>query len=437
MLKCQLINQTRRKTMKLLENKKILVAVSGSIAVYKTIELIRLYVKAGGSVKVIMTNSATKFISKLTFETISQNSVLDDTNEDWSLDTINNHIAIGKWADIFVIAPATANTINKLSNGIADNILLQTALAYPHTKLLAAAANTNMMANPLTKASLKMLKLCNFKLINTVTKELACKDIGDGAMADIQDIFNRTVRELLKDDYWSDRKIVLNGGGSIEKIDDVRFISNFSSGKMAVSIATALYYKGADIFFVQTPSCETTNISDIYELKTDTTNEMLNFIVDAIRIAKKGKLSDATLMDNSTPQLIQKKPYFFALSAISDYTPMFPQNGKLKKEDIGDNWDLKLKQNIDILKSIDKSDIYTIGFKAEIDKNNALNNASNMLKNKNLDAVCLNILDKNSFGSSQNELEVITKLSNTKLPLDDKLFLALNLLDTLSEQFDD
>jgi len=422
--------------MNLLKDKNILLAVTGSIAIYKSIELIRLYIKAGANVRVVMSQSAKKFVSKLTFETISQNIVLDENSEDWSLNTINNHIQIGKWADIFVLAPVTANTINKLSNGIADNLVLQTALAYKDLKLLCPAANTNMMENPLTKASLKMLKLCNFKLINTTTKELACRDVGDGAMAEIQDIFHNTSRELLKDEYWSNRKIVLNGGGSVEKIDDVRFISNFSSGKMAVSLATALYYKGADIFFIKTPTCENSNISDIHELSINTVSEMTSFLVDAIRIAKKGKLSEATLMDDSSPQLIQKKPYFFALAAISDYTPTFPQEGKIKKADIGDTWDLKLKKNIDILESIDKKDIYSIGFKAEMDKNSALQNASNMLLNKKLDAVCLNILNSSSsFGSKTNELELITKSSNTKLPSKEKLFLSLDLLDSLKEKF--
>ena len=422
--------------MNLLKDKNILLAITGSIAVYKSLELVRLYIKAGANVKVIMTNGAKKFINPITFETISRNSVLDDTNEDWSTNTSNNHIAIGKWADIFVIAPASANTINKLANGIANNILLQTALAYNEVKLLCPAANTNMLKNPLTQASLKMLKLCNFKVVNTVSKELACQDIGDGAMAEVLDIFHNTARELLKDSYWSDRKIVMNGGGSIEKIDDVRFISNFSSGKMAVSLATALYYKGADVFFIKTSSCEDSNLLPIHELVIDDIDDMTNFIVDAIRIAKKGKLSDATLMDDSTPELIQKKPFFFAVAAISDYTPSFPQNGKIKKQDIGNTWDLKLKQNPDILKSIDKSDIYAIGFKAEMDKQSAKTNASNMLKDKDLDAVCLNVLDSsNSFGSSSNEIELICKNNSVKLPVNDKLLLSLDLLDSLSEQF--
>ncbi len=433
--------------MQLLDNKNILVAVSGSIAVYKSLELIRLYIKSGANVRVIMTDSAKRFVSALTFETISQNKILDEVSEDWSTETVNNHIAIGKWADIFVIAPATANTINKLSNGITDNLLLQTALAYPSVKLICPAANTNMLHNPLTSASLKMLKLCNFKIINSVTKELACKDIGDGAMAEVEDIFHTTCQELLKDSYWSDRKVVLNGGGTIEKIDDVRFISNFSSGKMANSLATALYYKGADVCLVTTAP---TNIPNkIHTIKIQSSFEMLEYIKDSLRVALKGKMSEATLMDNSHQQLIQKKPYFFGVSAVSDYTPTFPQIGKIKKDDIGDNWALKLKKNIDILNSIEKQGIYTIGFKAEIDKDKAKENAISMLKNKNLDGVCLNIISEdNKFGSDTNKIELLTSYMNsisgeveqdtTLVPAvfeGTKLEVSLNLLDNLKAIF--
>lgn len=420
--------------MKLLENKNILVAVTGSIAVYKTLELIRLYIKAGANVKVIMTNGAKKFINPLVFETISQNKVLDESSEDWSCETVNNHIAIGKWANIFVIAPATANTINKLSNGIADNLVLQTALAYPRVKLLCPAANTNMLHNPLTKASLKMLKLCNFKVINSITKELACQDVGDGAMADIQDIFHQTVQEVLKDSYWLDRKVVLNGGGTIEKIDDVRYLSNFSSGKMAASLATALYYKGADVCLVTTSHIDVPN--QIHTIKVQNSNEMLEFVNDSLKVARKGKMSSATLMDNSAMQLIQKKPYFFAVAAVSDYIPKYPQNGKIKKEDIGDSWNLELKQNIDILASVDKNGIYTIGFKAEMDRDNSLENGKNMLQNKNIDAVCLNILDEdNNFGSDTNSIDFITKNNNIKVNTASKLAISLTLLEHLKGEF--
>lgn len=420
----------------MLENKNILIGVSSSIAIYKTLELIRLFIKARANVRVIMTPASKKFITPLTFETLSQNKVLIEERESWADD--NNHIAIGKWSDLFIIAPATANTINKLSNGIADNLLLQTALAYPRIKLLAPAANTNMIQNPLTKASLKMLKLCNFRIISPQVKELACKDIGEGAMAEPEEIYNNAVRELLKDEYWSDRKVVLNGGGTIEKIDDIRYISNFSSGKMASSLASALYYKGADVCFVSSTNSIKPNISQIHNIRVESAEEMLLFCSDSIRVAKKGKLSEATLMNDSRQELIEKKPYFFGVAAVSDYTPSFPQSGKMKKDDIGDKWSLELKQNIDILDSLDKNGIYTIGFKAETDTTNAQTNAQNMLEKKSLDAVCLNLIsDQNGFGSNNNEIELITKNSNTTLPQDEKLNISLKLLDLLKEEFNE
>ena len=418
----------------LLKNKKILVAVTGSIAIYKTLELIRLYIKAGAIVKVIMTDSAKKFINPITFEAISQNRVLDENSENWDKNQDYNHIDIGKWSDIFVIAPASANTINKLANGIADNLLLQTALAYPRMKLLCPAANTNMIKNPLTQASLKMLKLCNFEIVSTVTKELVCKDVGDGAMAEPADIFDATCRELLKEEYWVNRRVVLSGGGTLEKIDDVRYISNFSSGKMATSLATALYYKGAEVCLVSTRGYENLP-KGIHLIKVDGSLEMYEYLVDSLRVAKKGVLTKPTLMDNSTPTLILKKPYLFMVAAVSDYLPTYPQNGKLKKELIGTQWSLELKQNMDILKSLDKDGIYSVGFKAEMDETTALNSATSMMEKKNLDAVCLNILNENnSFGSDTNEIELILKNSSFEFK-GTKLDISLDILEKLEKEF--
>jgi phosphopantothenoylcysteine decarboxylase/phosphopantothenate--cysteine ligase len=418
----------------LLKNKKILVAVTGSIAIYKTLELIRLYIKAGAIVKVIMTEAAKKFINPITFEAISQNRVLDENSENWDKNQDYNHIDIGKWSDIFVIAPASANTINKLANGIADNLLLQTALAYPRMKLLCPAANTNMIKNPLTQASIKMLKLCNFEIVSTVTKELVCKDVGDGAMAEPIDIFDATCRELLKDEYWVNRRVVLSGGGTVEKIDDVRYISNFSSGKMATSLATALYYKGAEVCLVSTRGYENLP-KGIHLIKVDGSLEMYEYLVDSLRVAKKGILTKPTLMDNSTPTLILKKPYLFMVAAVSDYLPIYPQNGKMKKEQIGTSWSLELKQNIDILKSLDKEGVYTVGFKAEMDETTALNSATSMMEKKNLDAVCLNILNENNnFGSDTNEIELILKNSSFEFK-GTKLDISLNILEKLEKEF--
>lgn len=418
----------------LLKNKKILVGVTGSIAIYKTLDLIRLYVKAGAIVRVIMTDGAKKFINPITFEAISQNRVLDESSENWDKTQDYNHIDIGKWSDIFVIAPASANTINALANGLGNNLLLQTALAYPRIKLIAPAANTNMLKNPITQASLKMLKLCNYEIISSQTKELVCKDVGDGAMAEPTEIFDATCKELLKDEYWINRRVVISGGGTVEKIDDVRYLSNFSSGKMASSLAKALYYKGADVCLVSTRGYENLP-KDIHLIKVQSSNEMYEYLVDSIRVAKKGILTKPTLMDSSTPTLILKKPFLFMVAAVSDYVPSFPQDGKLKKELIGNSWNLELKQNMDILKSLPKEGIVSIGFKAEMDETTALNSANRMLENKNLDGVCLNILnEENSFGSENNNIELILKNSSYEFK-GTKLEVSLNILEKLQEKF--
>lgn len=418
----------------LLKDKKILVAVTGSIAIYKALDLIRLYIKAGAKVRVIMTESAKKFISPITFEAISQSKVLDEQNENWDKSQDYNHIDIGKWSDIFVIAPCSANTINKLSNGIADNLLTQVALAYPRMKLLAPAANTNMLRNPITQASMKMLKLCNFEIIQTQTKELVCKDVGDGAMADPEAIFYATARQLLQDEYWVNRKVVLSGGGTLEKIDDVRYLSNFSSGKMASSLAMALYLKGAEVCLVSSRGHENLP-SDIHLIPVQSSQEMYEYLVDSVRVAKKGVLTKTTLMDDSRPELIQKTPFLFMVAAVSDYVPKFPQEGKMKKEMIGESWNLELKKNIDILSSLDKNEMISVGFKAEMDETTALNSASSMLENKNLDAVCLNILnEENNFGSDTNDIELILKDTSFSFR-GEKLAISMGILDKLQNEF--
>ncbi|WP_121628137.1 bifunctional phosphopantothenoylcysteine decarboxylase/phosphopantothenate--cysteine ligase CoaBC [Poseidonibacter antarcticus] len=404
----------------LLKDKKILVGVTGSIAIYKSLELIRLYIKAGAKVRVIMTEGAKKFIAPLTFEAISQSKVLDESSENWDKNQDYNHIDIGKWADIFVIAPCSANTINKLANGLADNLLLQTVLAYPRVKLIAPAANTMMLKNSITQESLKKLKLCNFEMISSVTKELVCKDVGDGAMAEPIDIFNKTAQELLKVDYWLNRKVVLSGGGTVEKIDEVRYISNFSSGKMASSMAKALYFKGADVCLVSTRGYENLP-KDIEIIPVQSSIEMKNSLEKVINSNKK--------------ETTQKRPFLFMIAAVSDYMPLVSKNGKIKKDTIGDTWNLELKQNIDILDSLDKNDLISIGFKAEMDKKIALNSAKSMLEKKSLDGVCLNVLnDSSSFGSNRNDIELILKEGFFKFK-GPKLEISLDILTTLEMEF--
>ncbi len=410
----------------MLKNKNILIGVTGSIAIYKSLELIRLFVKAQATVRVVMTESAKKFITPLTFEALTRNEVLSDTDESWASD--KNHIDIGKWADVFVIAPATANTVNKLNHGVADNLLLQTALAYRKPVILAPAANTNMIEHNATKASLKMLKLLNYHIVEPETKLLACGDEGAGALADVEDIFYATAREILKEEFWTNRKVVLSGGGTIERIDDVRYISNFSSGKMANSLALALYLKGAEVCLVT--SRDTKDLpTQIYTLDVESGEEMAEYLSDCIRVAKKGVITKPTLMDDSVPHTVQKTPYLFMVAAVSDYKPKFAQSGKLKKEMLGDEWELKLIKTPDILANLDKNGIITVGFKAETDEESGKENAKKALETKNIDAICLNYVSKNEFGSDDNEVTFITHDSQIDIPKADKFSIAMKIIE--------
>ena len=410
-----------------LEGKRVLVGVTGSIAIYKACELVRLFVKSGASVDVVMTPSAERFISPLVFEALTRNRVLTQNSESWASSL--NHIDIGKSADVFVIAPATANTINKLSKGIADNILLQSALAFNKSILIAPSANTNMLENHYTIGSLKMLAVNDVKIISPQSKLLACGDEGKGALAEPLEIFYQTAQKLLIDEFWRDRKVVVTGGGTREKIDDVRYISNFSSGKMANALATALYLRGADVCLITTK--EHSNIpNEIYTIDVDDANEMLEYTIDSIRVAKKGKMSRATMSSSEPIHLIQKRPYLFMASAVSDFTPKFPQNGKIKKSAIGSSWSIELKENPDILSTINKDGITTIGFKAEMDSNNGFNSAKSMLNSKSIDAVCYNLLrDSDSFGTDNNSITFITDDYSVDLGHSDKLSLSFKILD--------
>jgi phosphopantothenoylcysteine decarboxylase/phosphopantothenate--cysteine ligase len=414
-----------------LSGKKILVGVSGSIAIYKACDLVRLFVKSGANVHVVMSEAAQKFINPLTFEALTRNRVLTKDSEDWASEL--NHIDLPQSCDAFVIAPATANTINKISKGIADNLLLESAIAFDKNLVIAPAANTQMINNHYTQGSLKMLKVNDVVVVEPVTKELACGVEGNGALAEPLEIYYECAKTILQDEFWSDRKVVVSGGGTREAIDDVRFIGNHSSGKMANALALALYLKGADVCLVTTKK-DTTLPSNIYTLEVDSASEMQEYIADCIRVAKKGKVSKASLNNPQAVSVIRKKPYLFMAAAVADYRPKFEQSGKLKKDALGDEWSLQLTQNDDILKSLDKDGIVAVGFKAEKDENIALDSANKALKQKGLDAVALNILTKeNNFGSDMNKITFITKDKSYQIPLASKVDVAFKLIEFSKE----
>ena len=408
-----------------LKGKSVLLGVTGSISAYKACDLARLFIKAGAQVHVVMTSSAERFVSALTFEALTRNPVLTEKSESWSSEL--NHIDIGKKCDVFIVAPATANTLNKLSKGIADNILTQTVLAFKGQMLVAPAANTQMLANHYTAGSLKMLGVNDYTIIQPQEKVLACGDLGNGALAEPSDIFFETAKALLKEDFWEDRRIVVTGGGTREKIDEVRYISNFSSGKMAKSLCLSLYLKGADVCYITSMGNEGLP-SSIYTIDVEDAEELLDYTKDAIRVSKKGKMSKPS-MNASDRHLIQKEPYLFMVAAVADFTPKFPQEGKLKKSMIGEVWNVELKQTADILSSVEKTDIKTVAFKAEMDTQDGLSNAVELLTKKNVDAVCYNLLqDATSFGGNENEITFITKEDQISLGRADKLTLADKIL---------
>ncbi len=412
----------------LLAGKKVLLGITGSISAYKSIELIRHLTKAGATVRVILTQSGARFVTPLTLEALTGNAVIDEKSENWYSDA--NHIALAKWADAFIIAPCTANTLNKLANGIADNLLTQTSLAYSRIKIIAPSANTAMLANPITQASMKLLKLANYTLVDTQTKELACKTTGDGALADPMELFYVVARELLRQTFWEHRRVLVTGGGTIEKIDEVRYLSNFSSGKMASSLAIALYLRGAHVCFVST-QFPTTLPQDMCSQKVQSAQSMQEALTSKLATIHAPLAKAPSLVHHDHEHThAPKTPYLFMAAAVSDFRVAHPSAGKTKKSTLGSTWELSLVENADIIASIDKKNLRTIAFKAEMDATNAHANAQKARIDKGVDAVCLNLLaDSQSFGTDTHTLTYIDAHQEIALGMHDKLTLALALLD--------
>ena len=415
-----------------LGGKKVLVGVTGSIAAYKACDLVRLFVKAGADVRVVMSESAERFVTPLTFEALTGNPVLHQESESWH--SGNDHIGVGEWADCFVIAPATANTLNKMASGIADNLLLQTALAYGGSTLVAPAANTRMIEHPATVANLKRLVLGRVEIVEPQKKLLACGTEGNGAMADPLTIFAASLKPLFEHDYWKNRRVVVTGGGTIERIDEVRYLSNFSSGKMAEALVTALYAMGADVCYITTK--EPGEIPPVHVIRVESAREMMEYTQDSLRVAKKGVLLKPSFHnDLQEPKLVRKSPWLLMAAAVSDYRPAHPQQGKLKKEALGDHWCMELVKNPDILASIDKEGIHTLAFKAEMDSENAEKNALEALERKGVDAVALNILkNRKSFGTDTNAVTLLTSQKRIEIPEADKIDVAFAILRALAEE---
>ena len=402
-----------------LKDAKITLCVSSSISFYKAFEILSLLRRANAKVRVAMSEQTLKFCSPLAFEALSGECVLVGDSKPLA------HIEYAK-CDLMIIAPATANTINKIALGIADNAMLSCILACRAPKLIAPAANTAMLENPATQNSLKVLKERGFVVVSSCEKTLACGDVGKGALASPKDIVLSAARMLGTNSRIPSEnsriptgnsripKVIITAGACYEMIDDVRAITNLSSGKMGLALAFAYYLRGFDV----------TLISSSQNLPKSMENlEFLSFksSADLLEILKNKKLAKDDLL--------------VMAAAISDYIPSQKAKGKIKKS--GANLNLELKENIDILSSLKELKCKKIGFKMEMDEQSALSSAKNMLENKALDAVCLNVLKaQNYFGSEQNEVLFITKNSQKMLKMASKHEIAAqiaSLSENLSE----
>ena len=385
----------------MLKNKKILLAVCGSIAFYKAYEILSLLKKQGADVYVALSDGALEFCSVSGFEALSEHKILSSQTQNWQ-DGVN-HIAYSKM-DLVLIAPASVNTINKLTAGICDNVFMQTLIAASHVPLVVApAANNNMIEHFATQNSLEILKKNGALVVEPVLKTLACGDVGKGGLASPEVIVEAAIKRLSRP-LFAGKKVVITGGATTEKIDDVRAITNFSSGKMARALARAFYYAGAEVKLLA--SFETAN-EPFDSLKFSSSSELLELC--------KSECEDANLL--------------VMCAAVSDFVPT-KIDGKIKKEDVEESLNLSLKRNVDILQSLKELNCKKIGFKLEISNENALKSARSMLEKKGLDAVCLNVLgEKNGFASEQNEVNFITKNSEILLPLASKDEIARRIVE--------
>ncbi|GAA7570488.1 bifunctional phosphopantothenoylcysteine decarboxylase/phosphopantothenate--cysteine ligase CoaBC [Helicobacter pylori] len=412
--------------LRLLENKCVLLLVSGSIAAYKSLELVRLLFKSGASIQVVMSEGAQKFIKPLSFEALSHHKVLHDRNEKWYYNHQNklhhNHIACAASADLLIFAPLSANSLSKIAHALADNTISATFLACASPKILAPSMNTNMLNSPITQSNLKRLKDSNHIILDTKNALLACDTKGDGAMAEPLEILFKAAQTLLKDAYFENREVIVMGGASVEKIDSVRVISNLSSGIQASALALALYFKGAKVTLIAS-SFPTPLPKEIASVLVSDTASYENALNNAAKNLQKHAL----------------KPLLFNLAAISDYLPKTSFNHKLKKSELGETLNVECVQNKDLLASVNPNQFVKIGFKAEDDQQNAIKNAQNLLKpsqdnGKDCSVAALNLIkDSRPFGSLENELWLFSHKKTQKIPSMNKLEASFKILDFIKD----
>lgn len=445
----------------MLENKNILIGITGGIAAYKICTLIRLYRKAGANVRVVLTPNALNFVTKLTLQTLSNNEVYVDNFE---IDEYKpEHIALTE-ADIFVIAPASANTIGKLANGICDNLLLSTACAFSKPVLIAPAMNENMWNNPFVQENMSKLKKHGYHIIEPETGFLACGTNGVGRMKEPEEIFDRTVEIFSENKKLKGKKILITAGGTREKIDPVRYITNASSGKMGLALADNAYRMGADVTLVSTFKAD----KPYKNIVTETALEMEKAIKENLSgqdcVIMAAAVSDYRVENYSEQKIKKNSPH-------PSYAHPLPQGARENNSEIT----LKLVENPDILKEIcqlcsdnrstyveefcnkpvtnaneehleaqykngniqlcsDNRSTYVVGFCAESE--NLLENAKAKIQKKGCDFLIANDISRKDIGfnTDENEVYIIDKSLNIKhIEKDTKENIARRILEEIFE----
>ena len=396
--------------MNTLTNKRVLLGVSGSIAAYKSPDIVRRLQDLGAEVRVIITRGGREFVSERSLQTISKNKVHDNL---WDKDAelAMGHIELAKWADVVIIAPASANTIAKLCHGEADDLLSTVILATSATVMIAPSMNQQMYASLAMKENLQLLKSRSVIIIEPGFGEQACGDVGEGRLAEPIDIAQQAA-ELFLSNSLSGKRVLITIGGTIEAIDPVRFISNHSSGKMGMSLAHACIQAGAKTTLV------VGSISIDVERRAET-----------IFVTSASEMYDA-VMNNITSQDL-----FISCAAVADYRPSKVSLNKIKKT--SNIKSIQLTENKDILASVCKlkDKPICIGFAAETE--NLIANAKQKLKNKKCDAIILNDISNSEIGlkSDENEVHFISEKNSEKIDKNSKQIIAEIIINKIAKYF--
>lgn len=392
-------------------NHKVLLGISGSIAAYKTPDLVRLLTKAGCEVKVIITNSAKTMVSELALATVSRNAVVSDivNHAQW-----NNHVALGLWADVMIIAPGSANTIAKMANGICDNMLLACYLSARCPVMLAPAMDLDMYEHPTTQKNLETLKQYGTTMIGPASGELASGLVGQGRMEEPTIIVEHVLRLLNGKQDLAGKTIVVSAGPTREAIDPVRYLSNHSTGKMGYAIAEQAFKRGATVTLIAGKGGDAYKNDNIKIIWVDSAQEMYNECINQF----------------------EKCDAFIMSAAVADYTPETVAAIKIKKKE--DDMQIKLKKTTDILAALGqrKKQQILVGFALET--NDELENAKGKLKRKNLDLIILNSMrDAGAgFGTDTNKIIAIDKKEKvTNFELKTKKEVANDILDLVTATF--